>query len=61
MRTRSSAPETFAKVAPVNRIEDRNLQPGPIAKRAYDLYFDFAGAGSEERRLRTAPKKAKAR
>ncbi len=35
----------FAKVAPVNRIEDRNLQPGPVAKRAYDLYFAFADGG----------------
>ncbi|MDJ0948897.1 MAG: branched-chain amino acid aminotransferase [Alphaproteobacteria bacterium] len=32
----------YAKVSPVKRIENRDLQPGPIAKRAYDLYFNFA-------------------
>ncbi|WP_274629712.1 branched-chain amino acid aminotransferase [Arvimicrobium flavum] len=33
-----------SKVVPVTRIEDRNLQPGPIAKKARDLYWDFAHA-----------------
>lgn len=32
----------FNKVASVNRIEDRNLQPGPIARKAWDLYFAWA-------------------
>lgn len=32
----------YAKVAPVTRIEDRALQPGPVGKKAYDLYFAFA-------------------
>lgn len=32
----------FAKVAPITRIEDRDLQPGPVAKRAHALYFAFA-------------------
>ena len=32
----------FAKVKPVNRIEDRELQPGPIFSRARELYWDFA-------------------
>ena len=32
----------FAKVKPVNRIEDRELQPGPVARRARELYWDFA-------------------
>jgi branched-chain amino acid aminotransferase len=27
---------------PVTKIEDRELQPGPVARRAYDLYMDFA-------------------
>ena len=31
-----------SKVVPVTRIEDRDLQPGPIAKKARDLYWDFA-------------------
>lgn len=30
------------KVQPVNRIEQRDLQPGPIAARAKDLYWAFA-------------------
>ncbi len=33
-----------SKVVPVTRIEERNLQPGPIAKKARDLYWDFAHA-----------------
>jgi branched-chain amino acid aminotransferase len=32
----------YAKVVSVNRFEDRNLQPGPIAKRARELYFEWA-------------------
>lgn len=32
----------YAKVTPVSRIEDRNLQPGPVYERARKLYFDFA-------------------
>jgi branched-chain amino acid aminotransferase len=31
-----------SKVVPVVRVEDRHLQPGPVAKRARDLYWDFA-------------------
>ena len=31
-----------SKVVPIIRIEDRELQPGPIAKRARDLYWEFA-------------------
>lgn len=30
------------KVQPVSRYEDRDLQPGPIAARAHDLYMAFA-------------------
>lgn len=33
-----------SKVVPVIRIEDRSLQPGPVAKRARKLYWDFAHA-----------------
>jgi branched-chain amino acid aminotransferase len=32
----------FAKVAPVIRIDDRSLQPGPFFQRARKLYWDFA-------------------
>ena len=32
----------YFKVVPVNRIEDRDLQPGPIAARAKDLYWDYS-------------------
>lgn len=32
----------YSKVMPVNRIEGRALQPGPVARRARDLYWDFA-------------------
>jgi branched-chain amino acid aminotransferase len=31
-----------SKVVPVIRIEDRHLQPGPIAKKARELYWEFA-------------------
>ncbi len=37
----------FAKVAPVIRIDDRLLQPGPFYSRARKLYWEFAhGCGS---------------
>jgi branched-chain amino acid aminotransferase len=32
----------FAKVAPVIRIDDRSLQPGPFYTRARKMYWDFA-------------------
>ncbi|MGI9353967.1 MAG: branched-chain amino acid aminotransferase [Rhizobiaceae bacterium] len=32
----------FSKVTPINRIEDRDLQPGPVAKKARELYWQFA-------------------
>ncbi|MGY3106750.1 branched-subunit amino acid aminotransferase/4-amino-4-deoxychorismate lyase [Bradyrhizobium sp. LM6.9] len=34
----------FAKVAPVIRIDDRELKPGPLYARARKLYWDFAHA-----------------
>jgi branched-chain amino acid aminotransferase len=34
----------YAKVGPVIRIQDRDLQPGPVAKRARELYWDWAHA-----------------
>ena len=32
----------FAKVAPIIRIDDRSLQPGPVFQRARKLYWEFA-------------------
>jgi len=32
----------YGKVQPVTRVEDRDLQPGPVARKAYDLYMDYA-------------------
>jgi branched-chain amino acid aminotransferase len=32
----------FAKVAPVIRIDDCSLQPGPLFQRARKLYWEFA-------------------
>ena len=32
----------YGKVQPVTQVEDRELQPGPIARKAYDLYMDYA-------------------
>jgi branched-chain amino acid aminotransferase len=33
-----------SKVVPVTRIEERNLQPGPVAKLARELYWEWAHA-----------------
>lgn len=35
----------FSKVMPVTRLEDRDLQPGPLYAKARKLYWDFAHAG----------------
>jgi len=32
----------YSKVVPVTRLETRDLQPGPIAAKAKDLYMDWA-------------------
>ena len=32
----------YGKVSPVKRIEQRDLQPGPLFRRARQLYWDFA-------------------
>lgn len=34
-----------SKVVPIIRIEDRSLQPGPVAARAREAYWDFAHSG----------------
>lgn len=36
----------YGKVMPVTRIEDRDLQPGPLFHKAKDLYFEFAKSSS---------------
>lgn len=35
-----------SKIVPVTRIEDRDLQPGPVAKRARELYWEWAHSTS---------------
>jgi branched-chain amino acid aminotransferase len=32
----------YSKVVPVIRIDDRDLQPGPVFRKARELYWDFA-------------------
>jgi branched-chain amino acid aminotransferase len=34
----------YSKVMPVNRIEGRSLQPGPLYRKARELYWEFAHA-----------------
>jgi branched-chain amino acid aminotransferase len=34
-----------SKVVPIVRVEDRSLQPGPVAARAREAYWDFAHSG----------------
>ena len=35
----------YSKVMPINRIDDRNLQPGPVYQKTRDLYWSFAHGG----------------
>ena len=37
-----------SKVVPIIRIEERHLQPGPTAKKARSLYWDFAHANGSQ-------------
>jgi branched-chain amino acid aminotransferase len=32
----------YSKVMPVNRIDERSLQPGPLYRKARELYWDYA-------------------
>lgn len=32
----------YGKVQPVTRIDDRDLQPGPVYRRAREMYWDYA-------------------
>ena len=34
----------FSKVMPITRFEDKDLQPGPMAAKARELYWQFAHA-----------------
>jgi len=36
----------YAKVLPITRVEDRELQPGPLTKRARELYWEYAATTS---------------
>lgn len=36
----------YGKVMPVTRFEDRELAPGPVYRRARELYFEFAAGTS---------------
>jgi branched-chain amino acid aminotransferase len=35
-----------SKIVPVTRIEDRVLQPGPMARKARELYWEWAHSTS---------------
>jgi len=35
----------YAKVAPITRVEQRSLQPGPIMQKARELYWEYALSG----------------
>ncbi len=35
----------YAKVMPVTRVEDRDLQPGPVGSRARELYWEWSHGG----------------
>ena len=32
----------YSKIVPINRVDERDLQPGPIARKARALYLDYA-------------------
>ena len=35
----------FGKVNPVIQVEDQSYQPGPIASKAREIYWDYAAEG----------------
>lgn len=37
----------YSKVTPVGRIDDREIQPGPIYRKARELYWEFAHSGAK--------------
>jgi branched-chain amino acid aminotransferase len=38
----------YSKVVPVTRLDDRDLQSGPIAAKAKDLYMDWAHSAGRQ-------------
>ena len=42
----------YAKVLPITRVESRDLQPGPIYRRARETYFDWALGAAEKKAKR---------
>jgi branched-chain amino acid aminotransferase len=32
----------YTKVSPITRLDDRDLQPGPVYRRTRELYWDYA-------------------
>lgn len=34
----------YSKIVPINKFEDRELQPGPVAAKALELYMEWANA-----------------
>ena len=36
----------YGKVLPVSRFENRELKPGPVYRRAREMYFEFAAGTS---------------
>ena len=37
-----------SKVLPITKIDERSLQPGPIYRKARELYWDFAHSRPHE-------------
>ena len=37
----------YGKILPTTRVEQRDYQPGPVAAKARELYWEFAHAGSK--------------
>jgi branched-chain amino acid aminotransferase len=38
----------YGKVAPITRIDDRGLQPGPFYRRARALYWEYAHTSEQK-------------
>jgi branched-chain amino acid aminotransferase len=36
----------YSKVVPITRIDERAMQPGPLARKARDIYMDYAAASA---------------
>lgn len=39
----------YTKIHPVNQIDDRTPEPGPVVARAHDLYFAYAARAGGRR------------